>query len=187
MVIAGLRQVFGEAKYILLAAVTSLIVFISVTWLPNLSLVWQIASSRSISVADKTKVLVALIGSIETNFTTFSALSIIAVAVLFGANLSLLTYSFVIRRRHRMEAGQSAAAASVGGLASGVFGVGCAACGTLVLTPALSLVGAGGLTGLLPFGGEEFSVLGVGILLLSLVLTARKIGAPAECTVDTRR
>ena len=37
----GLRQVFADWKYILLAAATGLGVFILATWLPNLGLVWQ--------------------------------------------------------------------------------------------------------------------------------------------------
>ena len=183
LVIAGLKQVFGQPKYVLLASITSLIVFVSVTWLSNISLVWQIATSGQISLLDKIKVLVALIQSIETNFTTLSALSVVAVAVLFGANLSLVTFYFSTRRRLAMQAGRSSAVASLGGLASGVLGIGCAACGTFALSPALSLVGAGGLIGLLPFAGEEFSALGIGMLFWSLVSTARKIGAPAECTL----
>ena len=43
MVAVGLRQVFAEGRYILLAAITGLAVFILATWLPNLGLVWQIA------------------------------------------------------------------------------------------------------------------------------------------------
>ena len=75
MVVAGLRQVFAEGRYVLLAAATGLAVFILATWLPNLGLVWQIAASASIPFADKVNVLTALIGSIGTNFTVFSAMS----------------------------------------------------------------------------------------------------------------
>ncbi len=52
MVAAGLKQVFGEGRYILLAAATGLAVFILATWLPNLGLVWQIAASATVPLAD---------------------------------------------------------------------------------------------------------------------------------------
>ncbi len=181
MVAAGLRRVFAEGRYILLAAATGLAVFILATWLPNLGLVWQIAASASVPFADKVKILVALIGSIGTNFTLFAALYTISIAVLFGANVATIAYYFRARRQLVRQAGQAGAAASLGGLASGVFGVGCAACGTFVLGPALSFVGASGLIVLLPFGGQEFGVLGVAMLGFSLVLTARKIGEPLAC------
>ncbi len=181
MVALGLRQVFADWRYILLAAATGLAVFILATWLPNLGLVWQIAASASVPLADKVRVLTALIGSIGTNFTVFSALSTVAIAVLFGANVAAITYFLRFRRQLVRQAGQAGAAASLGGLASGFFGVGCAACGTFVVGPVLSFVGASGLIALLPFGGEEFGVLGVGMLGFSLVLTARKIGEPVAC------
>ena len=79
------------------------------------------------------------------------------------------------------QAGQAGTAAGLGGLASGFFGVGCAACGAFVLGPVLAFVGASGLIALLPFGGEEFGALGVAMLCFSLVLTARKIGEPLAC------
>ena len=183
MVAAGLRQVFTEVRYILLAATTGLAVFIVATWLPNLGLVWQIVTSGSVPLADKAEILVALIGSIGTNFTIFSALSTIAIAVLFGANVAMIAYYFGMRRQLVRQAGQAGTVASLGGLASGFFGVGCAACGTFVLSPALSFIGASGLIALLPFGGEEFGALGVAMLGFSLVLTAGKIGDPVACPV----
>ncbi len=183
MVAAGLRQVFAKGRYVLLAAATGLAVFILATWLPNLGLVWQIAASATVPLADKVKVLAALVGSIGTNFTVFSALSTVAIAVLFGANAATIAYFYRFRRQFVRQAGQAGAAASLGGLASGFFGVGCAACGTFVLGPALSFVGASGLIALLPFGGEEFGALGVGMLGFSLVLTARKIGEPVACSI----
>ncbi len=181
MVAVGLRQVFTKGSYILLAAATGLAVFILATWLPNLGLVWQIVASASVSLADKVQVMTAPIGSIGTNFTVFSALSTVAIAVLFGANVAMIAYYFRVQRQIVRQAGQVGAATSLGGLASGFFGIGCAACGTFVLSPALSFIGATGLIALLPFGGEEFGALGVGMLGFSLVLTARKIGEPVAC------
>ena len=181
MVAVGLRQVFAKGSYILLAVAMGLAVFILATWLPNLGLIWQIAASASIPLADKVQVLTALVGSIGTNFTVFSALSTVAIAALFGANVAMIAYYFRVHRRIVRQAGQVGAATSLGGLASGFFGIGCAACGTFVLGPALSFIGATGLIALLPFGGEEFGALGVGMLGFSLVLTARKIGEPVAC------
>jgi hypothetical protein len=183
MVVQGLREVFTRGRYILLAATTGLAVFVLATWLPNLGLVWKIAASGSIPLDDKLKVLTALVGSIGTNFTVVSALTTVLIAALFGANVAMIAYYFRLRRQHARQAGQAAAATSLGGAASGLFGVGCAACGTFVLSPALAALGAGGLIALLPFGGEEFGLLGVGMLGLSLVLTARKIGQPAACAM----
>ena len=96
MIYQALKRVFGEVKYAGLALVTSVAVLVFAAWLPNLGVVWQIGTSSSVSLADKIKVLAGLAGSITTNFTLFSALSLVTVALLFGVNVALIAYSVVI-------------------------------------------------------------------------------------------
>lgn len=187
MVRRALIQVFANGKYALLAGVSACAVFVLATWLPNLGLVWQIATSPSISISDKGTILVALVGSIGTNFTVFSALIAIAIAVLFGANLAMTVYLLRERRRLMRDSFRAGGATSLGGLASGFVGIGCAACGTVALTPALAFIGAGSFVAMLPFGGEEFSLLGIGLLGLSFLLTARRIAEPVVCGVENPR
>ena len=183
MIGRALVQVFSNGWYVLLAAIIALVTFVLMTWLGNLGLVWQVASSEWLPMADKVRILVALIGSISTNFTIFSASSAIAIAVLFGMNVATIAYAYRERRRLTSQSGQTVTVASLGGLASGLFGIGCAACGSFVFSPALAFIGAGTLVAALPFGGEEFGALGVGMLGLSLVMYARKIGQPIMCQV----
>ena len=185
MVGRALAQVFSNGCYVLLAAIIALVTFVLTTWLGNLGLVWQIVTSEWLPLADKARILLALIGSIGTNFTLFSASTAIAIAVLFGMNVAVMTYDFRERRMRAMQSGQVVTAASLGGLLSGLFGIGCAACGTFVLSPTLAFFGIGTFAAVLPFGGEEFGALGVGMLGLSLVLCARKIGQSATCLVST--
>ena len=173
----ALKRVFGDVKYAGLALVTSVAVLVFAAWLPNLGLVWQIGTSSSVSLADKIKVLASLAGSITTNFTLFSALSLVTVALLFGVNVALIAYSVALRRRF----GGAGAATSIGGLAAGLTGAGCAACGAFLLTPILSLASATGFLAILPFGGEEFSAAGIVLLALSLFWTCRRLAATHVC------
>lgn len=186
MTVQALAQVFSKGWYVLLAAIIALATFVLTTWLGNLGLVWQIATSQWLPMADKAKILLALIGSIGTNFTMFSASCAVAIAVLFGMNLAVITFIFREQRRQETQSGQIVTATSLGGLMSGLFGIGCAACGTFVLSPVLAFLGAGTLVAVLPFGGEEFGALGVGMLSLSLVISAKKIGQPTLCQVTSR-
>ncbi len=183
MIVQALAQVFSRGWYVALAAMIALATFVLTTWLGNLGLVWQIATSQWLPIADKVKILLALIGSISTNFTIFSASCAIAIAILFGMNIAVITYVFREHRRLGSQSGQIVTATSLGGLVGGLFGIGCAACGTFVLSPALAFLGAGTLITLLPFGGEEFGALGVGLLSLSLVMSTRRIGQPMLCQV----
>ena len=73
--------------------------------------------------------------------------------------------------------------AGIGGLVSGVFGIGCAACGTFIFTSVLALFGVGGILAYLPFGGEEFGFLGVALLVYSVYSLTKKITDPLVCPI----
>ena len=184
MIFQALRQVFKGWAYVLVAVIVALVVLVFATWLPNLGLVWQITVSPSVPLIDKAEILLALVGSIGTNFTVFSALYTIAIAALFGINVAMVAYYLNLRKQSISRTGRASAATSLGGLASGFFGIGCAACGTFVLGPVLSLVGAGGLIALLPFDGQEFGLLGVGLLGFSIFFAAKKIREPLACPLE---
>lgn len=171
------RHVFGSPRYAALALATALAVFVFATWLPNLGLIWEIGASSSVRLSDKIQILASLVGSITTNFTLFSALSLVAVALLFGANVAMIAYGVALRRQF----GQTGVTASVGGLAAGLTGVGCAACGTFLLAPMLAAAGATGFLAMLPFGGEEFSAAGIVLLCSSLFWTGKRLAAPLVC------
>jgi hypothetical protein len=180
MVIIALKRVFADVRYLILAGVVGFAVFVFSTWLPNLGLVVKVVGSPSASFADKMVFLASLLESIQTNFTLFSASYTIAVAVLFGVNAAMVAYYF---SQQKQFVKQSGLVTSFGGLISGVFGIGCAACGTLVLGPLLSFIGAGGLALLLPFGGQEFGIAGMGLLGFSVFMTSKKIQDPAVCKI----
>ena len=182
MIVRALAEVFSKVRYILLAATLALVTFVLTTWAGNLGLVWQVATSEGLQLADKAKIILALIGSIATNFTAFSAATTIGIAILFGVNVAMTIFDF--RRRRMMAVQSGAAAVGLGGLVAGLFGIGCAACGSFLFSPALAFLGAGTLVSLLPFGGEEFGALGLGMLVLSLVLLARRTSQPLICEVS---
>ena len=180
MIIKAFKQVFYNTRYLILAGIVGFVVFAFSTWLPNLGLISKVITSSTASFFDKATFLAGLLGSIQTNFTLFSASYTIAIAVLFGINVAMFVY---FMNRRKKFAKQSGMAASAGGLFSGMLGIGCAACGTLVLGPLFALVGAGGLIAILPFGGQEFGIAGVGMLGFSIFLTAKKIQDPLVCEI----
>ena len=177
----ALRLVFARPGYVLLAAASAIATFVLTTWLPNIGLVWEIVTSSTIPLSAKAAVLTALVGSIATNFTNFSASITVLTSLLFGVNVAVVAYLVRTRRVASGYHWRAGGATSLGGLTSGFLGVGCAACGTAGLAPALSFVGAGGLITTLPFGGEEFGMVGIFLLGLSVFLTARQIAGTISC------
>jgi hypothetical protein len=182
MVFQALQKVFRKPAYALFAITMSAIVFAFAVWLPNIPLIVKIMGHPGISFSDKLDLPINLLGSIATNFTLLSASYTIAIAILFGINLAMIIY-FLRRRIADLE--QSGIATGVFGIASGVVGMGCAACGSLLLTSILSLFGATWILSFLPLAGGEFGILGVILLAISIYMTAKRIQNPAVCKINT--
>src|SRR3989338_9925447 len=168
MLFQALQKVFRKPMYILLALITSSAVFAFAVWLPNISLIVKVMGHPGISLTQKLDLPISLLGSIVTNFTLLSALYTITIAILFGVYVAMLAY--FLKRRIK-EVGQGGVATGFLGITSGVLGVGCAACGSFLLT-SLTLVGASGVLPFLPLGGSEFWIIGVILLTLAIYMTA---------------
>lgn len=183
MVLAVLRRVFGNFRYAQLAIVVAFLVLSAAILFPNREVVMQIFSSPAFSFGAKLAFLVSLYGALTTSFSAYSAVFTVSAAVLFGIDIALLV--FYVRRRQAGSAGLSAEWNSLGGLISGVLGVGCAACGSVILTSIFAAFGAGGLLLLLPLHGAEFGLIGILFLLASIFQLAKRINDPLVCSLQS--
>ncbi len=178
MIASALATVFKDWRYTLLAGLTAFVIFAFATWLPNLQLLFSILKDPLVPVSDKLMLPVNLVGSITTNFTVLAASYTVAIALLVGINTALATYQI---RRQKQNLSRSGTAASSLGVLSGVFGIGCAACNSLVLVSVLGMVGAAGIVPLLPLKGGEFGIIGVLLLATATYMLARQIAKPLVC------
>jgi len=176
------HTVFVRPLYAYIALVVAWLVFSVAVWLPNTALILLIFSSSQTVFIDKIQFLLSLYGSIGTNFTVFSATYTILIAILFGMNVALFIY--YVRKQQSFGSGaRPVVGTGIGGLVSGFLGIGCAACGTFILTSLLSVFGASVVLTYLPLDGEEFGILGVILLGYSLYVVVRKIQAPNVCVM----
>lgn len=172
--------VFAHPAYLALAAALAILAFLLAVWLPNFGLIAQVFSDANAPLAATFGIALSLLGGIGTNFSLLSAGYTIAIAVLFGLNIAMIAY-FVTQRR-TAPAGKSIAVGS-GAIASGIVGVGCAACGSLILGVILPSLGAAGALAALPLNGEEFGILSVALLFVSLSLISKSIAESIACTL----
>lgn len=171
-------EVFASTSYIALASALAILVFLFAVWLPNIGLLVEVFDVSSTPFATKFKLAWSLLGGIRTNFSMLSAGYTIAIAVLFGINVAMIVY-FLKHTRARL-AGRDVAV-GLGGITSGILGVGCAACGSFLLMIILSSFGAAGILAYLPLAGGEFGILGVLLLIISLFFTAKVVTEPPIC------
>lgn len=178
MIVQALQKVFRKPLYVLFALATSASVFAFAVWLPNIPLIVRVMGHPGAPFLQKLDFPLSLLGSIATNFTILSASYTIAIAILFGINLAMMVYYL---RRKIDEVAHGGISTGFFGIASGVAGMGCAACGSFLLASILSLFGVSWILSFLPLGGGEFGILGVILLWAFLYITAKQIQNPAIC------
>lgn len=180
MVLSPLRTVFGNWRYVLLAAAVALATFALAVWSQNFSLLFSIIGNPLVSVNDKLTLPINLLGSITTNFTLLAASYIIAIAILGGINAALISYQI---RKQRSKLSRSGGATGAMGILSGVLGLGCVACKSLLLVSLLGTTAGAGFVALLPLKGAEFGIVGVALMLVSLYFITKSIQAPPVCDI----
>lgn len=173
-----LKRIFRLPQYIFIALFSSSAILVISIWLPNLGLVKNVILSNTIATSDKMLFLWNSLGAIQTNFTLFSASLLISVSILVGLNMSMMVYYFKQRIAFQKSSGTG-----IAGLFLGFIGVGCASCGSILLSSIIGVGAAASFIGFLPFKGLEFSFLSIAILIFSFYITAKKASDPLVCKI----
>ena len=181
-------KIIAQPKYLAVAIAIALIVIIFAAWLPNLHLIIRTMTNQTMTLWQKTNLLTGLLGSLQTNFTPLSRLVTFISAGLAGIQVSLLVYYLRQTAKLQQSIGLPAGKAGMSalGVATSMLGVGCASCGSVVLTSLIGFGSATAVLGFLPFRGLEFGVLGIGILLAAIYFTIKKINDPLVCGVPKK-
>ena len=175
-------ETFRSPAYVALALVVAASVFVFSIWLPNLELIRAMVFASNLTLLKKVTFLWHSLGAITTNFDVLSATLTVCISVLFGLNMAL-TVSYFTQRL----AFQKASGMHIAGMLAGLIGIGCASCGSIVLSVFLGVGATAAFTGLLPLGGQEFSILSIVILVGALYITAKKAVNPLVCKVELHK
>jgi len=148
---------------------------------PNTQIILQIASSSTIPLLAKLQFIGSLYGLLFSNFTVVAAVNTVVISILLGINITLLMY--YIRRRQKGAVRKTGSGYGLAGAVAGLFGVGCAACGSVILTAFFTWFGLGGLLILLPLHGAEFGLLAILLLAFSIHRLCKRINDPLVCPI----
>ncbi len=178
-VIKSLVQIFTKPLCLVIILVVAFILLLLTVWLSIRDLIFWAVTSDALSVGDKLSILTASLGTFRTNFTVISQIVSVIVSLLAGINVALLIHYFRKRIKVQRESG-----ISIFGIILGMLGVGCSACGSIVLSSLLGLTTAASLLNILPLRGSEFGLLSIGLLLWSIYYTAKKANDPFWCEIN---
>lgn len=169
----ALAVVFRKPLYSALALAVALALLLSATWIPNLTLLKYAYTSESLSVWN---LLGASPAYFLANTVGLRAGLVVLVALLSGIDAALVVFYF----RRRIQKNLAGGAGILGAIV-GMAGVGCAACGSILLSSFFGFGATAAIVGALPFGGAEFAVVGVAVLVIAIYTVARKIANPDAC------
>lgn len=170
-----IMAIFKKPSYIISSLLVSILIFGVGVWLPIRSV-----ASFYVAIQDSFFPLIPLLPKIIIlNIPKVTLVLLAITAFLGGVNASLVIYYFRERARKYRESGLG-----VMGVISGVVGVCCASCGSIVLSSLLGISAAGTVLGVLPLKGLEFSMFAVVVLLGSIYHVSRKIVVPATCRIE---
>ncbi len=171
-------RVFSRVRYVLIALLVtfSVIAGISLAW--NWRLMLAYLTDPYISLADAFVRSITLFLNFFVTVVQYEYGYIALCAVLIGIYIALL--SAVIRIRSVFST--SGTVTGTLGMILGMFGTGCAACGTLLLNSLLySTLGATFAANVLNIPFLPF--IGIGLLLISIVSLSRMINKPPVCDI----
>ena len=172
------KSVFSNARYILLSGIIAFVIFTIAIISSNIRLIYNLFNMESVSLLNKIEFFASFYKSIGTNFTFFAATYTIIISILFGINISLLVYLIKKRQVTDMSGGVRA---NIIGVIIGSLGIGCSACGSIILTSILPFLGLSTFVTLLPLGGGEFGILAVLVLIYSTYTLLHQLQQSLTC------
>ena len=171
------QKVFRRPNYVALAFIFAAVIGVGIVWLSSYSLIWFAMTSDIFDWTARLKIFWTSLGVFMTNFTLASQIMIVVISALAGVNIAMLIYF------KRTMTIQRAFGASALGLVIGIFGVGCSACGPVVLSSFLGVTAASVLASWLPLRGVEFGILSMLFIGSSIYILAKKIQSPITCVI----
>ncbi|OGY49557.1 MAG: hypothetical protein A3B89_01755 [Candidatus Buchananbacteria bacterium RIFCSPHIGHO2_02_FULL_40_13] len=181
LAVKSFRTVFGRVFYFglvfFLFLISLLVNFLISAVVLNYDLLIFTLTSGLFSFKTQAGIFFSALASVAA-LPLISLTAIIILSALLAIEISLFIFYFKKQLAFKRETGLGFSAIAVSFL-----GLGCSACGSLILSSLIGLTATTAVIDWLPLEGLEFGLLGIFILLLAIYLTAYKISAPNDCKV----
>jgi len=166
-----IRFIFGKIEYILLTICVAIIVYLGLTFVSAEGAIGGILGNPEVSLFDAVSIYLSIPYGYFIERTP-QALILLIFALLFGVNTTMAVHYF---RMYRATSKSLVSALMSGSFASVFLGIGCVSCGSLIIGFVASTLGISGVILNLPFGGSEFGLLSIVLLIVSILVLYRRM------------
>jgi hypothetical protein len=172
---SAFAKVYAHVGYIILSISIFLLSLISLILLQNWGY-YQLLFSGIFETLEAISLMLKSVMVFPGNFEQTNFIVLLVVLVLLSINVSFVI--FTIKRRIKKSS-----KLGIVSLFVGYLGLGCASCGSVVLSFILGVSATSSFLGILPYNGKEVGYLSIVLLLVSIYLAARKIANPLICKI----
>lgn len=177
-VLSSLKLVFKKPLYLVLATGVILILLVINALLPQRGLIAFIFQSENFAWSVRLKIIKNLLLNIGANMTMGNKILFVVIIFLAGISIALLVYYIKRRLSLSLESG-----ASLTGIILSLIGIGCAACGSVILSSVFGLSATVAFVGFLPLQGLELGLFSLVLLSWSIYSISKKIDKQIICKI----
>lgn len=171
---ALLRLFYFKPQYTLLAIVVSILFYELIFWFLNLGLAQYLLTTPFLTFIDKVELIIGSYSGIFTQPYSELAIMLFVVSVLQGMAVASMAYMIKADRAMNKNTLKELGGTGIAGAFS-VFGLGCAACGTSLVTPILTFFFASSSVALAEIVGVYSAMLALIVALITVYLLGLKL------------
>lgn len=173
----SISLVFGRRDSRLVIVATTIAFLLLLLLVQNGKSASAIASFESLPFMKRSLLALQTFFDFTSTFTPSTLILAVLGSFLGGINLSMAYTYMMVRGETILKSGLYSGT----GLFLAFLGIGCAACGTALLSVLLGFFGFSAMLTMLPYQGQEIGYIGLIILVIATYALAKKVAAPNVC------
>jgi hypothetical protein len=173
----GLRLVMTRKDGVTVIITSSILFLLLLILSQNGSPAIKVFSLDFLGTSKQLSLFFSTIFDIGNAFTVSTFILAVLGSLLAGINLALAYVYMKTRGEMLIKSGLYTGT----GLLLALFGIGCAACGTALLSLILGFFGFSTMLAILPYQGQEIGYVGLIFLLIATYYLSKKLSAPNVC------